>query len=416
MFLTREEKNMLVNGDWITRKSMEYLLKYGDAAGAEHLVDIDGNVVMPTFSTYVAALDLDIDDPKMSNKKLKTFTISRNYGVSDGWEDIGIEPWNDPLDHQQRINTLKKWMRIGVHPINSCAYYLTQTYLPTAGQYCSWHESSAIPYGNAILGAKVNFDLGGEFAIAYTAKAPAYDMRVDENRIATCWVKCTTTLSTNMDYDLFGWAVGEAVNVEVPVITGIGTPTQTQLLKMNTELNTGGQVRMYHIPGLTPEASSVEAALHGEPAVETIDIGREDLKRIYEKMNYASNENVDFVYLGCPFYSLNDLRRVVYYLEGKQCKAKLWIVTDDWTFQVGERMGYRAAIKSAGGVLLAGACAVVNTGIPSETEVMATDAAKQNYYMTGKYYPRKLEVWYGTMEDCIDAAVTGKWRGKWQHG
>ena len=416
MHLTREEEKMLKSDDWVTSKCMEHLVKYGEAAGAERLVDIDGNVVMPTFSSMIPELGIDVTDPEMAGKRLKAFTISRNWSVSDGWEDIGVTPWNDPEDHRRRMQILKSWMRIGVHPINSCAYYLTQTYLPTAGQYCSWHESSAMPYGNAILGAKVNFDLGAEFSVAYTAKAPAYDMRVDENRVATRLVNCETRLKTDMDYDLFGWAVGEAMTVEVPVMTGIGKPTQTQILKMNAELNTGGQVRMYHVPGLTPEASSVDAALKGRKPVEIVNIRREDLKRAYEKMNYASDEDVDFVYLGCPFYSLNDLRRAVYYLEGKKCKAKLWIVTDDWTFKVGELMGYRQIIKKAGGVLLAGACAVVSTGVPPNTDVMAVDACKQDYYITGGYYPRKLEVWYGTMEDCIDAAVTGKWRGKWPGG
>lgn len=416
MDLTREEEKLLKSDDYLTSESMKYLVKYGEAAGAERLVDIDGNVVMPTFSTAIPALGIDISGPELSGKRLKAFTISRNYGVFDGWEDIGIPPWNDPEDHKRREQMMKQWMRIGVHPINSCAYYLIQTYLPTAGQYCSWHESSAIPYGNAILGAKVNFDLGAEFAIAYTAKAPAYDMRLDENRVATRLVKCETKLKTDMDYDLFGWVVGEAMALEVPVMTCIGKPTQTQIIKMNTELNTGGQVRMYHVPGLTPEAPTVKGALKGEKPIETVTVTREDLKKAYEKMNYASDENVDFVYLGCPFFSLQELRRAVYYLEGKKCKANLWIVVDDWTFKVGERMGYRDIIKRAGGVLLTGACAVVTTGVPPNTDVMAVDACKQDYYITGRYYPKKLEVWYGTMEDCIDAAVTGKWRGKWPGG
>lgn len=154
-------------------------------------------------------------------------------------------------------------------------------------------------------------------------------MRVDENRIATRLVKCETELKSDMDYDLFGWAVGEAVGVEVPVITGLGKLTQTQIIKMNIELNTGGQVRMCHVPGLTPEAPTVEHALKGQKPVETIKITREDLKKVYEKMNYASNENVDFVYFGCPFYSLGELRRVVYYLEGRNVEltSGWWLTT-----------------------------------------------------------------------------------------
>jgi predicted aconitase len=150
--------------------------------------------------------------------------------------------------------------------------------------------------------------------------------------------------------------------------------------------------------------------------VETITVKREDLKKAYDKMNYASDENVDFVYLGCPFYSLENLKQAVYYLEGKKCKANLWIITDTWTFKVGEMVVYRDAIKKAGGVLLTGACPVVTGLMPPNTNVMAVDACKQDYYITGSVYPKKLEVRYGTTKDCIDAAVTGKWKGKWTGG
>jgi hypothetical protein len=42
---------------------------------------------------------------------------------------------------------------------------------------------------------------------------------------------------------------------------------------------------------------------------------------------------------------------------------------------------------------------------------MATDSAKQNYYMTGFKDPQPITCWYSTVEDCINAAVSGKWNG-----
>jgi len=94
----------------------------------------------------------------------------------------------------------------------------------------------------------------GCFQTAYLGKVPAYDMHMDENRAASVLVECACGLETDMDYDLFGWAVGEAVGLDVPALAGIGKPTTSQLVKMNSSLATGGQVRMYHIPGITPEA------------------------------------------------------------------------------------------------------------------------------------------------------------------
>ena len=87
-------------------------------------------------------------------------------------------------------------------------------------------------------------------------------------------MECTADLKRDMDYDLFGWAVGEAVGMDVPAFVGIGKPTTSQYLKMNSALATGGQVYMYHIPGVTPEAPTLDAAFQGRKPQKTITIGR----------------------------------------------------------------------------------------------------------------------------------------------
>ena len=52
MYLTREEEEML-NGerDYVAMKCMEYLVKYGEAAGAGRLVEIDGTCTIFRFSS-----------------------------------------------------------------------------------------------------------------------------------------------------------------------------------------------------------------------------------------------------------------------------------------------------------------------------------------------------------------------------
>jgi predicted aconitase len=301
---------------------------------------------------------------------------------------------------------------MGMVPTFSCNNYLTASYWPAKGQHCAWVESSAIPWVNAILGARSNFD--GCFQTAYLGKVPAYDMHLDENRVATILVECACELKTDMDYDLFGWAVGEAVGLEVPALVGIGKPTTSQLVKMNSAVATGGQVRMYHIPGITPEAPTLDAAFKGRAPKKKIVIERSDLKRVYEMMTYASNDNVEFVYLGCPHYNMVEVQKAARLLDGKKCKTPLWVMTNPLTYKAAQLMGLDVTIEKAGGTLLSGSCPGLLMGEMPPSAVMATDAAKQNYYITGIVYPKKLEVWYGTTEDCIEAAVTGKWKGEWR--
>jgi len=78
-------------------------------------------------------------------------------------------------------------------------------------------------------------------------------------------------------------------------------------------------------------------------------------------------------------------------------------------------MGLKEIINKAGGALLSGACCGLLFGeMPEGSNVIATDAAKQDYYITGIVYPRKLQVRYGTTEDCVQAALSGKWKAEWR--
>ena len=171
---------------------------------------------------------------------------------------------------------------------------------------------------------------------------------------------------------------------------------------------------MYHIPGINPEAPNLEAAFNGNKPERTIRIGRGDLKRVYDLINYASNDDVEFVYLGCPHYNIQELQKVSGLLDGKKCKIPLWVMTNPLTFRNAEIMGLKYIIQKAGGVLLSGSCPGLLMGEMPTDAVMATDAVKQNYYITGILHPKKLDAWYGSMEDCIEAAITGKWKGEWR--
>lgn len=420
MYLTDEEKRILQGerGE-IAQKCMEFLVAYGEAAGAERLIDIDGTVNLHPGAHWVEDFKISNEEileliKKGERFKVPTFSDKPTVPgfIYDGFEDAGVLPASDPDFRKSCLENLEPWIKMGMVPTFSCTHYLVASTLPSLGQHCAWVESSAIPWANAILGARSNFD--GCFQTAYLGKVPAYDMHLDENRIATILVECAFELKTDMDYDLFGWAVGEACGLEVPALVGIGKPTTSQLVKMNSALNTGGQVRMYHIPGLTPEAPTLEAAFKGRKPKRRIVIEKSDLKRIYERLNTAETDDVDFVYLGCPHYNIQDLIKVARLIEGKKCKVPLWVMTNPITFKLAEMMGIRDVIKKAGGSLLSGACPGLLMGKIPRARTFATDAAKQNYYITGCFYPEKLGVFYGSTEECIEAAIEGKWRGGWK--
>ncbi len=120
--------------------------------------------------------------------------------------------------------------------------------------------------------------------------------------------------------------------------------------------------------------------------------------------------------LGCPHYNIVDLMRLAGKLEGKKLKARMWIMTLPWLYDVARNLGYVKIFEDAGANLMSGTCPACMGGCPQGTKVIAVDSAKQSYYITG-CYPNdddRLQVCYGSQDDCIEAALTGKWRGEWR--
>ena len=421
MFLTDDEKRILDGKQGaLASKCMQFLVAYGEAAGAECLVDIDGTVDLHGGSNpcwvadYTITHEEIIEAAKKGEKfKVPTFGNKPTPGfIVDGCEGCPTWPNCDPSYVKERMDFMKPLIEMGMVPTLSCDYYLTSSYWPMGGQHCSWGESSAIPWCNAVLGARTNFD--GGFQMAYLGKVPKYDLHLDEKRRATVLCTYDGELETDMDYDLFGWAASEILGNRVPCFINVGKPTMSQLVKMNSSLNTGGQVRMYHIPGFTPEAPTVEAAFQGRRPEDEIVVTKDDLRRVYDLLNVAEDRNVDYVYLGCPHYNIIEIQKLAWLLQGRHCRAELWIMTSPMVYEMAVRMGYKAIFDRAGARLMSGTCAGELRGNIPDYKVMAMDASKQNYYITGHIYPKKTQVWYGTMEECVDAAITGVWRGEWR--
>lgn len=116
---------------------------------------------------------------------------------------------------------------------------------------------------------------------------------------------------------------------------------------------------------------------------------------------------------GAPSTILLEVQKAADLLYGKRVRANLWIMTSPGVYAC-EQMGLKEKIERTGAQLLSGACACEMRGELLPFKTMATDSAKQNYYMTGHQFPKEINVWYGTVEECIDAAVTGKWHGGWK--
>jgi predicted aconitase len=431
--LTDDEKRTLQGEDGeVAQLCMQSLVENSEVAGAERLVDLDGTGDFHTpglglwggFTVTLEMLQELVDSG--AHFKIPTFANKSPFGEQApiyGWEHCNLCAYQNPDNRQDDPVFHKKAMheeefallrKLGMMTSHSCANYLTASYLPSVGQHCSWFESSAIPYCNAVLGARTNID--GGFSTCFLGKAPYYDMHITENRWATVQIDTDRLIKTDMEWDILGFAVGEAVETAVPVLTGTAKPTTTQFCKFNSAAHTGGAVRMYHVVGATPEAPTLEYALGGKKPKRVELIDEKALKNAYEKMNFHTTDNVDMVYLGCPHLNIVDLMLLARKLEGKKCKIPLWIMCAPWLYDVARNLGYLKIFEDAGALLLAGTCLAAMGAVPDGVKNLAVDSVKQSYYITGCYPndDNRLQVCYGSQDDCVDAAITGRWHGEWR--
>jgi hypothetical protein len=171
---------------------------------------------------------------------------------------------------------------------------------------------------------------------------------------------------------------------------------------------------MYHIVGVTPESSSLELALGSKKPVATIHYGLAERRRVYESLNSNGRDlDVDYVMLGCPHASIEQIGEAARLLAGKKIRdgRSLWMFTSRAVKSVADLNGYTQAIRDAGGLLMTDTCSAVGRTLPQGTKVVALDSAKQVHYLPAIM---GIQAWFGSTEDCIRAALTGRWSGELQ--
>jgi hypothetical protein len=211
---------------------------------------------------------------------------------------------------------------------------------------------------------------------------------------------------------MLGYFVGDVVGERVPVLVGnYSRPDLVRYKHFGAAAASSGGVEMYHLVGMTPEAPTLERALGSNRAPEIIHYGPAERRRTYEVLNArGSDRNVDYVMLGCPHAALEQIQEICRLLEGKKISAacRLWIFTSRAVRAVADSTGLTKVIRDAGGVLITDTCSAIGQALPPGTKVAALDSAKQTHYLPAIM---GIQAWFGTTQDCIEAALTGRWNG-----
>jgi hypothetical protein len=254
------------------------------------------------------------------------------------------------------------------------------------GEHIAWSESSAVCYANAILGARSNREGGpSALAAALTGCTPEYGYHLLENRLPGVVVEVQATLEETSDFGALGFVIGEWLEGQAkkPVAylrAGRAIFSLENLKSLCASLATFGGAAMFHIEGVTPEAEWAGAHLEGLPGLR---ITTASLEAGRGRLTIASPDEVDFVSLGCPHLTIQEIARIAELLAGRRVKKEFWITAARPVKQIADRLGYTATIEVAGAKFAVDTCCVV-APIRGRFTAMATDSAKACYYAAGK--------------------------------
>jgi hypothetical protein len=409
------------------QKAMDLLVRYADALGAEDFVDTNNVAGVPgsspqwvkehyaaeggDYRAVFSLFDLDSDEV-VDVPRMNAFSCHLQGGMDpELWREQGMSEEAFANFAGDEAETAAH----GVQILKTCTPYIAGN-VPVMGEHCAWMESSAVVFCNSVIGGRTNCEGRESTSAAMLAKRiPNWGFHRDEWRKGQHSVEVQVPVDDVFEWGMLGYFVGGAVEDTIPVIEGqVSDASLIRHKHFGAAAASSGGVEMYHMVGITPEAPTREAAFGGAAKGERFVYDAAARRRVYETLNsVGSSTEVDYVMLGCPHYSIEQIAEAARLLEGRKVheNAALWIFTSRAVKATAEANGYVEAIRKAGGLLMTDTCSAISQAVPKGTRVATLDSAKQVHYLPAMM---GIEGWFGTTAECIDAACTGKWQGRLQ--
>jgi predicted aconitase len=415
MKLTDEEKKML-DGLLGTgpQGAMRLLVTLGEIYGAERMIPVSS--CHAGGRSYLISGEENIEwmnDLHSGGAHFRVFTSTNPCSVdTERWKEMGLP---EKLVLNQR-RTDEPYLKMGAVPLGSCLPYQLGN-LPLPGTHFAWGGSAGATFANSAFGARGNREGSPSvIAAAIAGVTPEYGLHLKENRYGKVLVDLSGLDHSSLtlsDYSAIGSYVGRTLLDKTPVIVGLPkTLSQDQIRFLISPMPTAGAISLCHMVGITPEAPTLEAAFGGKKPESNISVGPKEIRSSFQKLTTTQREDVDLVCFGCPHCSIPQIREIASLLQNKKihANARLWVATGSHLKAMAQQMGYVEIIERAGGLVLTDLC--VAPGAPfhlvSGVKTVAINSARGAYFIPGAC---NVDVIFGDTKDCIQAAITGKWRG-----
>lgn len=415
MKLTPEEREMKEGryGEGIAI-AISILTNLGEIYGADKMIPIsqahiDGCIYPPLGK---AALDFA---EKLANSGAKVrVPTTLNIGARD------IEDWQKfafPADFAgESLKMEQAYLRMGAIPTWTCAPYLYGI-VPRFGQHIAWAESNAIAFANSVIGARTaRYGDFSDICAALTGRVPNFSLHLPQNRRGELLIKlmAPNQIDFNDDsiYPVIGYFVGSIAAERIPVINGIpNSVTSDHLKALGAAAASSGAVALFHILGVTPEASTYEEAFQGKEPIEIINVGEEELLKARRILSTVEEGKVDLVTIGCPHASIPEVEQLNRLLNDRKIAdgTEFWVTTNRVVYYFLKQVGLLDSLNYSGVKVMRDTCILPGPAVEKwGFKIIVTNSAKCAHYA-----PENLsgvQVIFGNLQQCIDAALKGEIR------
>src|SRR5262245_42279027 len=259
MNLTEEERDICAGRFGpVPQRALKHQMAVGRFFGAKDFVPVtQAHIMADTESLGEAGVSWleDLAAAAEGQRGVRIPTITDPRGT-DFAKAKFLGQTSAMLSLEQRA--IDAFVKLGVAMTNTCINYQT-IQAPARNEHVAYGDTGVVIYSNSICGARSNFE-GGPSALAagLTGRTPRYGFHLPETRSGTLYVQVEFTPESLNEWGALGGEIGRIAGNywNVPVIEGIeGAPGSDQLKHFGAAMASFGSVALFHLVGLTPEAS-----------------------------------------------------------------------------------------------------------------------------------------------------------------
>jgi predicted aconitase len=388
--------------------AMKILVALAEATGARGFLDISQAHIDGCI--YHGKANLDFVESFVARAGRVRVPTTLNVGSLDLIHPELIRMTDEEKTPAKRLMAAHE--ALGCVPSFTCAPY-QMLLRPRFGDQVAWGESNAIVFANSVIGARTNrYGDFTDLCCAITGRAPASGLHLAENRLGRLLFKLEgfpdSLEATDELYVAIGLIIGAGSGDRVPVVEGLPRPRDEDQLKgLGAAAASTGEVGLFHIPGVTPEAPTLAAAFGGRPPEATILVTPDDVERALASLSNAPDgAPLAAVCLGTPHFSRREWDRLLALLQNDaQRGAPIYVNTSRDILLRLENEGLSASFDRFNIISVVDTCTYVTAILARSDGVVMTNSGKWAYYAPGNL---GVSVAFGSLADCLASAAAGR--------